>query len=240
MKLSSTWIIAALSSRLGLVQGYSTGAGGCSGGMPAVSGLHREQSTIVNGTLDAGRLTLVVNDVELNFTTFDIKLNTSATNTIYVSGVNTYKGVLYRLEAHDESDVTGMLELVEGDSNTKFADNVCVAPVAGVTHANSDEKNEVPVTLITGEDPALYHLDVTIVLQNSADRSEYYYSRYTITVGDVPPTDPPTPAPTEEVPAPSPTAPSPTGSSSGATNAVVRSTKFAWFGAIVFVSSLLF
>jgi hypothetical protein len=199
--------------------------------------LHLGQGTTNTGTLADGGLTLFVDDVQVD-TSNTILLEVSATSSIFISGTNDYKGVLYRLQSTDGSDATGMITVSDGDADTQLSDK-CVAPVAGVTHTNANEKNNVPATLNTGDEPASYLLDVTVVVANSGDVSEYYYTQYTITVDstsgggptDSSPSSPPdtftptvirqteppapteNPAPVESTPAPAPVedaSPSPT------------------------------
>jgi hypothetical protein len=238
MKLPShLLVIAGLTSQLACTQAFSTGAGGCNGGIAAVEGLHLGQGTTNTGTLADGGLTLFVDDVQVD-TSNTILLEVSATSSIFISGTNDYKGVLYRLQSTDGSDATGMITVSDGDADTQLSDK-CVAPVAGVTHTNANEKNNVPATLNTGDEPASYLLDVTVVVANSGDVSEYYFTQYTITVDStsgggqtdtspsLPPdtfaptiirqTEPPAPtenpAPVESSPAPAPggdASPSPT------------------------------
>jgi hypothetical protein len=242
MKLSLSFcIVSALTFHAQSVEAGPLGAGGCYGGIAAVDGSHVLRNTTVNGTLADGGFSLFVNDLQVDSST-NFPLDLSEMYPIYVSGDKLYKGVLYRLEAEDGSDMTGFMELSEGDTNTRFAD-VCLAPVVGVTHANANEKNDVPATLNTGEEPAVYLLDVTIVVANTADLSEFYYTRYTLTVGSTapPPSEPPVSAPsTEEDTAPTLTTLSPTGTSAGISNTAAPSVgKLACLATAALVSSLL-
>jgi hypothetical protein len=230
-------IVSSLTFHARFVEAGPLGAGGCYGGIAAVYGSHVLRNATVNGTLADGGFSLFVKDVQVDSSN-EVALDLSTTHPIYVSGEKLYKGVLYRLEAEDGSDMTGIIELSEGDTNTKLADDVCLVPVAGVTHANANEKNDVPATLNTGDEPAVYLLDVTIVVSNTADMSEYYYTRYTLSVesSDHSPSES-----GEEVPAPSPTAPSPAASSGGISNTEMPSVgTFVCFAMTVFVSSQFF
>jgi hypothetical protein len=167
-----------VSGFLASAQAFSSGAGGCAGGAAAVSGLHLS-SGAVTGSFTTGGLSLLVNGKKItNGGTVTISLN--ALNTLVVDrGTKQYKGILYRL-APVGTVATSAYQLtpVPGSTTTQAA-SVCSSPVVGVTHTSSILKNKVGARLKVTK-AATFSLGITIVIQNSGGRSEYYYQSFTV------------------------------------------------------------
>jgi len=153
------------------VTAFPTGAGGCAGpGEPAVGGSHVD--TVGEGgnprLVTAGNL----NDGAIQVTIGDVVLDPNTVNTLPISedllvAVEAldipYRGVLVRLQAPDGVDTQGAL--IPG-ANTKSADDVCQAPVLGITHTDRSEKTLATGTFRFEEEVDDIALDVTIVFIN--------------------------------------------------------------------------
>jgi Reeler domain len=169
------WTAASLATT---VSSFSTGAGGCAGGMAAVGSGHlRDGAT--TGSLADGGITISVDGggtaleegATLDATVMEeVVVTATATN-------EPFKGILIRLES-GSTDMTGVLSA--GSALLQDA-AACAAPVAGVTHTSSDEKTQVEVSM-TPEAEGTVQMDVTVVLRNNADGSTYYYGQYTVNV----------------------------------------------------------
>jgi hypothetical protein len=160
---------------------YSGGAGSCVGGEPAVFGSHLSNSkTKTTGTLQQGKLTLSVDGIAIpSGGTITVKYDSPTT--LVVEGEKDYKGILYRLEADsDTTDTASLLLTSPGTVNTKISDE-CDPTITGVTHSNADLKNKVSAVLDIDKEE-LFYLDITVVVENTATSSEYYYTRYPVNV----------------------------------------------------------
>jgi hypothetical protein len=176
------------------VAAFSSGAGGCDGDGPAVQEPHLSRPG-GRGALEEFGYTLSVDGIVVDGTT---TVSAGVPHTLTVSGgENVYRGILFRLENIDGTDATPFLNPVDGDANTQLA-AVCTTPIAGVTHTNSDDKNNLSAILDV-DDAASFILDLTLVLSNVETDSTFYYTQYQIDVTS--PTDITTAAPTA-VPAP--------------------------------------
>jgi hypothetical protein len=159
---------------------YSDGAGSCVGGQAAVFGSHLSNTkTKTTGTLQQGKLTLSVDGIVIpSGGTITVKYDSSTT--LVVEGEKDYKGILYRLEAASGTDTTSLLYTSPGTVNTKISGE-CDPTITGVTHSNADLKNKVPAVLDIDKEE-LFYLDITVVVENTATSSEYYYTRYPVNV----------------------------------------------------------
>ena len=170
--LAASTLIATLAST---AHAFSTGAGGCAGGVPAVAGLHiRDDQT--TGSLADGGVTISVGGTELAAgATVDATAMEEVTITATATG-SPFKGILVRLES-GATDMSGVLT----SSSALLSDAAaCSAPVAGITHTSSEPKTSADVTMLA--DAAMeVSMDVTVVMDNSAT-SEYYHSTFTLNV----------------------------------------------------------
>jgi hypothetical protein len=193
------WTALAASFLMGSAQAFSAGAGGCVGGAAAVGGSHLARETTLTGTLAEGGLSVYINN-ELKDISTPLSLAVAKPYSVHVNGTSEYKGILYRLESTLGLDVTGFVTPAADDPRTKIAD-ACAAPATGLTHVNSDLKNNIPMFLNI-ESAGTYKVDVTIVISNNASLSEYYHSQFAVNA------NPETASPVTAAPALSP-APAP-------------------------------
>jgi hypothetical protein len=173
---------------------FPSGAGGCDGDGPAVQEPHFSRPG-GRGALEEFGYTLSVDGIVVDGTA---TVSAGVPHTLTVSGgENVYRGILFRLENIDGTDATPFLNTVDGDGNTQLA-AVCTTPIAGVTHTNNDDKNNLSAILDV-DNAASFILDLTLVLSYVDSDSTFYYTQYQIDVTS--PTDITTAAPTA-VPAP--------------------------------------
>jgi hypothetical protein len=153
-----------------------------------VGGTHLT-NPMTTGSLAEGGLKLVVNGDTV--TDQPIAVTLQELYTLVIEGSNNYTGFLYRLEPTiPDVDTAGYLTAPPEKDNLQAAD-VCVAPVQGMTHTSSDSKNNV-ATILEVDVATSYLLDITVVVENTSEKSEYYYSQYkVVATGTVPA---PTPA----------------------------------------------
>ena len=85
-----------------------------------------------------------------------------------------FRGLLIRLEAPAGVDTAGV---IASGSNTRDA-SVCVAPVVGLTHNINSMKMRASGVLQFDSPVVGVQLDITVVRENSAERSTFFYSRY--------------------------------------------------------------
>jgi hypothetical protein len=170
--------VMLVSGFLASAKAFSTGAGGCAGGGPAVGGLHLSK-TAVTGSFTTGGLSLLVNGKKItNGGTVTININ-SLYSLMVDRGTKKYKGILYRLAPVGTVPKTAyQFTPVPGNVNTEVA-SACSSPVVGVTHSNAILKNKVPANLKVTK-VATFTLGITIVVVNSGGKSEYYYQSYTV------------------------------------------------------------
>lgn len=157
---------------------FPSGAGGCAGGMAAVSRSHLTRDNLVTGTLDDADIVVSLDGVELDPTvTTDFPAGQLLTLT--VTSPDEFRGVLMRVEADDATvDTSGAL--LEDSDLLQDASSVCAAPVVGVTHNSRAPKLTASAVLIIPEVGGVT-LDVTIVFSNSAAfGSEYYYTGFAL------------------------------------------------------------
>ena len=92
----------------------------------------------------------------------------------------TFKGFLIRMEGPGSIglNLTGSEE-----TNVKIEEMFCADSGAeGVTHTNNEDKTEIMASYDIAEEGD-YMIDVTIVVSNTGDVSEYYHSSYTVQAG---------------------------------------------------------
>jgi hypothetical protein len=158
------------------VHAFSTGAGGCEGGMAAVGGMHLDDSNgrvVRESTLAQGAIEVSIGSQILSTaTTTDVPIGQDLVLSVIANDIQ-YKGVLVRLEA--PSGVATAGALMPG-ANTQNAIVVCKAPIVGITHTDNSEKNMATGTIRFDEEVLNVALDVTVVFENSAV-SAYVYSR---------------------------------------------------------------
>lgn len=196
---------------LGATHAFPTGAGSCRGGQAAVGGAHVDatQRPIIQGsTLDDGGFVVTFGDMELSADRLGLAPLLLETNKNYRIDVRAtqyaYKGVLVRLEPLDGQDTTGSLMPL---LNVREAEDICEAPVVGVTHTSSQFKQLHSATINMSE-PGEIFLDITIVGLNNATASLYGYDAFRVKFGELDSQEtsaPVTTAPITAVPTESPT-----------------------------------
>ena len=195
-----------------LTAAFSTGAGGCSGGEPAVGATHLggDRSVQSSGLSEAG-ISVTIDAVELSPTQpIDVPVGSDLVVTIDSSSI-TYLGALVRLEAPNGVDTSTALSPAVNMQDA----NVCVSPIAGITHENSNEKSLSTGMLRFDEAVNGVFLDITVVFSNNAqqgsifayDRMEVNFVEDSTLANDT--TQAPTRAPTQTTPATSTVAPTP-------------------------------
>jgi hypothetical protein len=179
------------------VAAWPTGAGACPKGMPAVQGSHlSEDRDVITGSLEDAPQGL---RIQLNGRPLrdGALLQVGESAEIKLVGDMPFKGFLIRLGQNEEEDTVAMLGRAGGylplaltpvkeDTSVKIEESYCgVEGVAGVTHTGKEEKTEV--TAILEPPQALdYIMDVTVVIGNTAESSEYYHTSYIVRATDEP------------------------------------------------------
>jgi len=189
-------VLGALSLLLpAYVKALPTGASSCNVGSAAVGGPHLSRAETTTGLVsqeEGYRLTIDDQILTPN-STFPIAFDPTTdaaggaqtiTRTLVFSTVvpvaSTFKGFSFILSAGTAA------ELEVTDDETQKVNSLCAGNAMGITHTNPQEKSKVELTLniqataATADIP----LDVTIVVENSGTVSEYYYSRYLISIVD--------------------------------------------------------
>jgi hypothetical protein len=168
-------LLALFVCHLSWVDAFSTGAGGCDGGMAAVGGMHLDDSNgreVRESTLAQGAIEVSIGSQILSAaTTTDVPIGKDLVLSVIANDIQ-YKGLLVRLEA--SSGVATAGALMPG-ANTQNA-IVCTAPIVGITHTDNSEKNMATGAIRFDEEVLNVALDVTVVFENSAV-SAYVYSR---------------------------------------------------------------
>jgi|JI102314DRNA_FD_contig_31_7740540_length_667_multi_2_in_0_out_0_1 hypothetical protein len=171
--LLSILLVLLLTTKSALA--FPGGAGGCAGGMAAVAGPHLSSSkTIETGSLKDGGVKVSVNGKFISPGKTS-KLRVGKTNKIKVSGKK-IKGVLIRTESSSTYTLDPDGTLVQP---SMACSSLGDADIEGVTHNSAVEKSSASALLFTNSS-ASFALDVTVVMENSATTSEYYYSGFTL------------------------------------------------------------
>jgi hypothetical protein len=173
-----------------LVSGFSTGAGGCGGGGPAVGGMHIDFLTAasaqegMNATLfDAATV------VWLDGVRFEPNMPTILPTGQYISfRIETFqvalRGFLIRVEAPGpDVDLSGIIE-----SDSPLAQNAAACDqesgnVVGLTHTDASEKTTVNATLRSDLVAVNVTIGVTVVFINNANLSVFAYDSYMVSFG---------------------------------------------------------
>lgn len=184
-----------------LTTAFPSGAGGCDrNGQGSVEDAHLDASTVVQGSLADGNFEVLVGATleTASVVTADTTIEAGVETSLFVRSTNgqSFRGFLMRLETSaTDTDITDAL----GPTSGGRVAGVCTSlGAAGVTHTSRDLKEVAEATLFVA-DPADLLLDVTVVVQNDALRSEFYFSDFSITATGslgVPPTPSPVAAAT--------------------------------------------
>lgn len=162
-----------------LVDAFSSGAGGCEGGMAAVGSTHLDNSNgrpVMSGVFEDGDIQVMLDGVVITPNTpMDVPIQQDVMISVNALDVS-YLGILIRLEAPSGVDTVG--SLVPG-ANTQLA-NACSSPIIGITHTDSTEKTMVTGTLRFDTEVSDVILDISIVFVNNNDGSAYVYDRFNV------------------------------------------------------------
>ena len=198
----ATWLLVGREA-----QAFPNGAGSCPSGEPAVGDPHRTASEVVNGSLEDGNIELLLDGDRMS-TDKTVFLKTKKQITVALKAPfskNGFKGFLIRLgDNSPSSNDIGMSVTLGLPSNApstnltdaKVEESLCEEQNAlGLTHNDSTEKYLVEGELqFDTEFLSGLVLDVTVVMSNTAEKSEYYYSQFNLQALDVPETPVPTEA----------------------------------------------
>jgi hypothetical protein len=217
-------------SSLQTTSAYSFGAGGCSGGMPAVGAPHLPgggiSTTFKNGTLEQGSITVLLDGQPLT-PGVAASFVVGQSHTLTLQRSTGYKGLLFRLPVG-----TTALSPQTGDTNLQVAMVCTQLSVSGVTHTSNNVKTQSSMDFQVNSAASTMPLDVTVVISNNG-ASEFYYSPFILnatpapvvstvspTVAPIAPTEAPF-APTEAPVAPTEAPVAPTLAPVAPTNAPV-------------------
>ena len=178
------------------VQAFPVGAGGCAGGMPAVSGFHLNITNgrnVMGASLTDGAILVQIGSTLLNASAvvrFPVGEDLPISVAVNSSDLP-YKGVLVRLEA--PAGVSTSAALMPG-MNTDVAE-ICFDPIIGITHTDNSTKTVSAGTIRFDEEVSNVTLDITVVFINDVNFSAFAYDRFTVTftAAASPITAPPTP-----------------------------------------------
>jgi hypothetical protein len=206
-----------------LAYAFPTGAGGCEGGVAAVSGSHVVAEIVEFGSLSDGNFVVRI-DGQVLTPNMPMDIPAGVDLSWEVTGSDAFRGFLLRLDGGSGNvDTTASLGPNPGQGGTvQVAENVCVDiyGVGGVTHRSRALQASASGRLIVDEVSQGMNLDVTIVVENRNQVSEYYYTGYVLNAVEQATTMPPQDGDDddddddddegESVPVPAPTNPAPT------------------------------
>ena len=178
-----TWVaFALLAFDHRHISAFPNQAGWCPGGIPAVGAPHLDSSKVITtGSLADAKYSIDINRGEPLVPSRDVSSPSIALKTgvdYYIrvaAALKRYKGFLVRLSAPDTVDTTTALLPV----NLSQVATACNEPVVGICHFNNELKNFASGNLRVDQASVVY-LDVTVVRENNANVSSYFYSRYTV------------------------------------------------------------
>ena len=176
-------LLAALTVLPYLSNAFPTGAGSCEGGMAAVGGSHVVAENVEDGSLSEGNLLVRINGQVLSPNrAMDVPIG--VVNEWEISGSDAFRGFLMRLDGGTGNvDTTASLEPNPGQGGSvQVAESVCVNAygVGGVTHRSRALMSSASGRLLLDEVSQGMNLDVTVVVENRNQNSEYYYTGYVI------------------------------------------------------------
>ena len=183
--------IVLLLSFVSLVNSLSNGAIGCEGGEAAVSGLHKEQATVLTGPLSQDDIEFQIDGERLQpGVPFNIELGVDYDWKLITAGTF-FRGFLVRLGRGD-GNVDTRTSLATNSPTAQVAETACVEAylVGGITQTSNVLKNLEEGSLRVHLPSQNMPLDVTVVIQNRNGYSIYYYSQFTINA--IPPGSNPT------------------------------------------------
>jgi hypothetical protein len=155
---------------------YSSGAGGCAGGVAAVQGSHldKTKSEYMTGSLKKGNYNVTVGGRNL-VVGKATNITTNKAYTITVKGKQPIKGILIRVE----TPAKYMLDPVGNLLQDAVACAALNKPaVQGITHKSSVNKASASAKLMVMAPANGIKMDITVVLDNDSAESIYYYSKY--------------------------------------------------------------
>lgn len=160
-----------------------TAASNCPAGMEAVGGPHKTNTNTVSGSLMDGAYKVMVGGQELKADT-PMKIPVGEELDVEVSGDVPFRGFLIRLGSSTEGMSTADTLMSMDEANVQPATSVCVETVSGLTHTGREDKTSVMGTIMIPEPDNGLMLDVTVVVMNTVDGSEYYYTGFALEASD--------------------------------------------------------
>jgi hypothetical protein len=179
-------------ARLDCITGFSTGAGGCGGGGPAVGGRHIDFLTAASAQ-DGMNATLfdAATVVWLDGVRFEPNMPTILPTGQDISfRIETFqvalRGFLIRVEAPDLNPDVDLSAIISSDSPLAQNAVACAQEsgnVVGLTHTDASEKTTVNTTLRSDLLAVNVTIGVTVVFINNANLSVFAYDSYTVSFG---------------------------------------------------------
>ena len=168
------------------VSAFPGGVGGCAGGRAAVEGPHLTSSARITGPIGNARLQMVLDDQIVmrarDMVNFTIGVDHTLTlRRIDEDGIR-FRGFLFRLGPGSVAsvDTTDALDRTTDDTIIAFEHCVSGQGVGGLSHTNSNLKEQVSGVLRMDVVADKMPLDVTVVIQNRNGLSEFYYQRFIV------------------------------------------------------------
>ena len=164
-----------------VVNGFQFGPGSCDSGVP-VQGNHILYQQVGGGQLSDNGFEVRLNgdalqpgatrNVPVISEDYELTLATTIGGTFF-------RGFLIRIEGQDGVDTTEFLNVPDGAQDMVQVLPLCVnlEEVGGVGHTNNDQKTDITSLLRLAENAGNLTMDVTMVVQNRDDVSEWYNSR---------------------------------------------------------------
>lgn len=170
-----------------ITNAFSTGAGGCPGGIAAVGGLHL--STDSDRPVDSNTLINAGISVTINQTTLVDDDNTIVTE--YPSNENLiisifgtqipYLGFLIRVQLPDNEVGADLIQPYNDDMTSQIAE-ACASPAQGITHRNNSAKLLTSGLIYFDKPYTNITIDITVVFTNGLPASIFAYSGYSINI----------------------------------------------------------
>ncbi len=173
MKSLSSVLVLSLISQ---ATAYSTGAGACPIGEAAPGGSHLSGTPGLVGPLSEGNYTVTVGGINVtNGDTLDISM-LDFDITVTAEGTQ-FKGILIRIGGATADQVTS-------EDLTAPASACGDDDVGSATHSNASLKT-VGTASVSLDGMTRMDVDISVVLENSATASTFYYSKFQVrAVGD--------------------------------------------------------
>lgn len=187
-------LIASLSASVAL--GFPTGSGACPAAKPAVGAPHLNKDEFkADSDIDLAdapqNFTLTLNGDSLNLAGgATVAFTIGQAHTLELSSEGPFKGFLIRMGPQPSVSefLTDFTEALapKDDSNVQVEQTHCVdnENVGGVSHTNANDKNKITATLQMDEPASDILVDITVVIANNGNKSEFYHTLLTMNAVD--------------------------------------------------------